>query len=202
MESPSPAKQIGRPRAFQKVEALDSAMKVFWRKGYQGTSLSDLTRAMGINRPSLYATFGSKESLFKQSLDRYVEGPAGYVQNALEKPTARAAVEALMLGAVNVTTDRKNPRGCLMLQGAMTCGGETEAVRRDINARLSAGEKAIRRRLRRAQKEGDLVSDVDAGALARYVVTVVRGIGVQAASGASREELRKVVLIALQAWPK
>src|SRR5438552_872534 len=95
----------GRPRAFDADKALDRALQVFWRKGYEGTSLSDLTRAMGINRPSLYAAFGDKEALFRKVLDRYVEGPSAYVREALEEPTARAVVERLLLGTAELLTD-------------------------------------------------------------------------------------------------
>src|SRR5438132_11779633 len=109
---------IGRPRAFDIDEALKRALLVFQQKGYEGTSLPDLTAAMGINRPSLYAAFGNKESLFARVLDRYVEGPAGYVRAALNEPTARAVVERLLRGTVELLTAPRHPPGWLMAQGA------------------------------------------------------------------------------------
>src|SRR5437588_3573741 len=109
----------GRPRTFDAEKALDRALKVFWRKGYEGTSLPDLTKAMGINRPSLYAAFGNKESLFRKALDRYAEGPAAYMREALNKPTARAVAERLLGGTIDLLTDRRNPRGCHMVHGAL-----------------------------------------------------------------------------------
>src|SRR5438094_9922303 len=109
------ASTVGRPRAFDVDEALDQALKVFWRKGYEGTSLPDLTKAMGINRPSLYAAFGNKEELFRKALDRYAEGPAAYAAEALNEPTARAVAELLLEGSVNLLTDPRNPRGCLVV---------------------------------------------------------------------------------------
>src|SRR5438094_4748444 len=116
------ASTVGRPRAFDVDEALDQALRIFWRKGYAGASLPDLTRAMGINRPSLYAAFGNKEMLFRKALDRYAEGPAAYVCEALREPTARAVVERLLRGAIKLLTDPSNPGGCLAVHGALACG--------------------------------------------------------------------------------
>src|SRR5437867_3206401 len=109
----APAAPRGRPRGFAVDKALDRALRVFWQHGYEGTSLSDLTKAMGINRPSLYAAFGDKEALFRKVLDRYADGPAAYAREALNEPTARAVVERLLRGAADLQTNRRNPRGCL-----------------------------------------------------------------------------------------
>jgi AcrR family transcriptional regulator len=191
----------GRPREFDVKKALDRALKVFWRKGYEGASLLDLTKAMGINRPSLYAAFGNKEALFRKVLERYVEGPAAYVFEALKEPTARAVAERLLSGSIDLLTDRRNPRGCLMVQGALACGEAAESIRRELIAYRAAGEVAVRRRFERAVADSDLPADADPADLARYVVTVIRGMAVQAAGGARREELRRVAEIALRAWP-
>jgi AcrR family transcriptional regulator len=196
------ARALGRPRSFESGKALDAAMKVFWCKGYEGASLSDLTRAMGINRPSLYAAFGDKESLFRKVLDRYDSGPAAYVREALNQPTARAVVERLMEGAADLGTASSNPRGCLLVQAALACGDGAKAIRDDLILRRDAGEKAVRLRLRRAQAEGDLARDANPADLARYVVTVIQGIAVQAASGTARKELGRVIENALRAWPQ
>ena len=192
----------GRPREFDVEEALDAALKVFWRKGYEGASLSDLTAAMGINRPSLYAAFGDKEELFRKVLCRYVEGPAGYVLTALEEPTARRVAEGLLNRAVDLVTNPRNPRGCLLVQGALVCGEGSESVRQELAARRTAGEAKIRDRFDRALESGELPPDANPADLARYVVTVMRGIAVQAAGGASQTELRRVVQMALKAWPQ
>ena len=195
------AATVGRPRAFDVDEALDQALKIFWRKGYEGASLPDLTRAMGINRPSLYAAFGNKATLFRKALDRYNDGPAAYVREALEEPTARAVVEALLRGAVDLLSSPQNPQGCLMVQGALSCGRMANPIRRELASRRAAGEATIRRRFKRAISDGDLPADTDAGDLARYVSTVMHGMAVQAAGGASRKDLLRVVRMALRAWP-
>src|SRR5262245_24713407 len=116
----------GRPRSFDIEKALDRALKVFWRKGYEGASLPDLTRAMGINRPSLYAAFGNKEALFRKAIDRYVEISSCHVYEALQEPTARGVVERLLCASVDVMTDTQNPAGCFLVQGALACGDTAE----------------------------------------------------------------------------
>lgn len=176
-------------------------MRVFWRKGYEGASLSDLTRAMGINRPSLYAAFGDKEALFRKALDRYDAVPSAYVQQALKEPTARAFVEGLLRGAADAQTDPRTPPGCLMVQGALACGDAAAAVRKELNLRRAAGETLVRKRLECARAAGDLPGDANPADLARYVVTVIRGMAVQAAGGATRGELEAVIRTALRAWP-
>src|SRR6202049_4003329 len=146
----------GRPRSFDPDKALDSAVDVFWSKGYEGASLADLTKAMGINRPSLYAAFGDKEKLFRKVLDRYAEGPASYSSAALQEPTSRAVVERLLYGTADVLTSPGSPRGCLLVQGALACGNRAASVRRELISRRMAGEAALRQRLNRAKIEGDL----------------------------------------------
>ena len=192
---------VGRPRSFDIDKALDRALQVFWHKGYEGTTLSDLTQAMGINRPSLYAAFGNKETLFRKALDRYADGPAVYVRQALEEPSARAVVERLLRGTVDLLTDPRTPPGCLMVQAALACGESADPVRQELASRRAAGEAAIRRRFKRAISDGDLPKNADCADLARYVATVIHGMAVQAAGGASRKELRRVAQTALRAWP-
>lgn len=199
---PMETRPRGRPRGFDADRALDRAVHVFWRKGYEGASLSDLTRAMGINRPSLYAAFGGKEALFRKALDRYAEGPAGYVRDALAAPTARAVAERLLRGAVALQTDPKTPPGCLVVNGALACGAKADRIRRRLASHRDAVEHDLRRRLERARAEGDLPARARPADLARYVVTVMRGMAVQAAGGSTRAELDRVVQTALRAWPR
>jgi AcrR family transcriptional regulator len=192
--------QLGRPRAFDPETALDRAMHVFWAKGYEGASLSNLTRAMRINRPSLYAAFGNKEQLFKKVLDRYMDGPLAYFRKALAAPRARDVVEQIFLGTARMAEDPGIPAGCLMVQGALACG--RASAQKEVAARRAAAEVALCRRLQRAKREGDLPKNADPTALAHYVMTVVRGMAVQSTSGASRDQLHRVAQIALRAWPK
>lgn len=192
---------LGRPRTFDVNEALDRALQVFWRKGYEGSSVADLTEAMGISPPSLYAAFGNKEELFRKVLDRYLEGRTTFWREALEAPTARETIERLLRGMADFLTDKCNPRGCLLVQGALTCGEEADTVRRELTSRRAADELAIRERLRRAKAEGDLPADASPADLARYIAMVLEGMAVQAAGGASRKDLHRVVDLALRAWP-
>jgi AcrR family transcriptional regulator len=201
MKSNRTRSQLGRPRAFDADRALDRALAIFWRNGYEGASLPALTKAMGINRPSLYAAFGNKEALFRKAVERYERGPAGYTYKAIRKPTARAVVEALLAGIVALLTTPKNPGGCLMVQGALASGKNANHVRQDLASRRAAGVSAIRRRFQRAIDEGDLPATADAQGLARFVATVMHGLAVQAASGASRKELLRVKDMFLRMWP-
>ena len=192
--------QLGRPRAFDLDAALDRAMHVFWAKGYEGASLSHLTRAMRINRPSLYAAFGNKEQLFKKVLDRYMNGPVAYFGKALLAAKARDVVEQIFLATTRMAGDPRVPVGCLLVQGALACG--SASARKEVAARRAAADVALRRRLQRAKREGDLPKNADPTELAHYVMTVVRGMAVQSAGGAGRDQLRRVAQIALRAWPK
>ena len=202
MKSETATAQPGRPREFDPDAALERAMHVFWTKGYEGASLSDLTRAMCINRPSLYAAFGNKEQLFRKVLDRYVDGPLAYFGKALTAPKARDVVEQMFFGAARMASDPRLPSGCLMVQGALAVGNAAGSVRKEAAGRRATSEVALRRRLQRAKREGDLAKNADAAELARYVMTVLQGMAVQGADGATPDQLRRVAQVALRAWPK
>src|SRR6202035_2482651 len=191
--STSTAAKMGRPRSFAENEALEAAMRVFWEKGYEGSTLADLTEAMGINRSSMYATFGDKQALFRLAIARYAEGPAAYTREALKQPTARAVVEALLRGALELLTDPSHPRGCLSVQGALACGSDAEPMKQAMIEWRKQGESDIQQRLQRARTEGDLAKNVNPGDLARYISTVLTGLGVQAANGSTTAELARVV---------
>ncbi|MBX3438521.1 MAG: TetR/AcrR family transcriptional regulator [Planctomycetaceae bacterium] len=193
--------QVGRPRKFDPDRALDRALKVFWRKGFDGTSLSDLTEAMGINRPSLYATFGDKEALFRRAMNRYVEVHACHVRAALDEPTVRKVVEKLWDGSIALSQNPRNPRGCFLVQGALACGDAAQPLQQAMSRQRARGEAALRTRFETAIAEGELPPHVNAADLARYVSTVSYGLAVQAAGGATTADLTATAAIALQALP-
>lgn len=192
---------MGRPREFDVDEALERAMQVFWERGYEGVSLTDLTRAMGITKPSLYAAFGDKKELFRKALARYTEGPADYGTRALEEPTARGVAEAILRGAVRTTTRPGGPAGCLGVQGALASSEAGQPAHDMLVEWRNASALRVEERFRRAVDEDDLPRDADPRRLARYVMTVAFGIAVQAASGLGRDELQDVAEMALECWP-
>ena len=191
---------IGRPRAFDADQALGQALDVFWRKGYEGATICDLTEAMGINPPSLYAAFGNKEGLFRQALERYWRLRTALLDEALAQPTARRVAERLLHGWAKFLCDPCHPKGCLTVHGALVSGEEADCIRCELEKRRTTSQAAIRERLKRAKREGDLSADADPPALARFLATVMEGMAVQAASGASRRELDLVAATALRAF--
>jgi len=188
----------GRPREFDVDEALARALHVFWEKGYDGASLTDLTEAMGITRPSLYAAFGSKEDLFKRALDLYESEKLAYVGCALEAPTARGVAQRLLEGTVeNITSECP---GCLGVITAVSCRNDSP-IQQDIRARTHYIRTAIVERMQRAIDSGDFTIPVDAESMTSYLLAVAQGISVQAGAGANREELERVTQATLAVWP-
>lgn len=203
-DTPSPAAapgKTGRPRTFDADSALDCAMRVFWEKGYEGSSLPELTRAMGMNRPSLYAVFGNKEQLFRKALERYESTRLQFYYDALAAPTARAVVERVLRNYVDRQTEPDKPHGCLGINGALACSDDALPVRDELIARRQHGEAMLRERLQRASGEGDLPVGSNVDQLARYVMTVAQGLAVQAAAGAQRRQLQEVVDVVMLGWP-
>lgn len=190
----------GRPRSFDPDEALEKALHVFWQKGYEGTSMPDLTEAMGINRPSLYAAFGNKEQLFYKALDKYSSKSACAYEAMLNAPTARASVEQLLRAAADAQSNPDTPKGCLIMHGALVCGDEAHGVQQELARRRAENEALLRQRFERAVAEGEKLCCGPAD-MARYVSAVLQGISVQGASGATREALHGIVDATMQRWP-
>ncbi|EHR02665.1 TetR/AcrR family transcriptional regulator [Bradyrhizobium sp. WSM471] len=190
---------MGRPREFDAETALDQAMEVFWRHGYEGATIAQLTEAMGINPPSLYACFGNKEGLLKAALDRYTKLRNVWMDEVVAAPTAREVAERMLMGIADKQTDPANPPGCLLVQGGIACGTGSESVPFELAARRAQNEDQLRDRFVRAKAEGDLKPTSDPAALARYVSAVSVGMGVMASSGTDREALQQVASVAVQA---
>lgn len=190
---------MGRPREFDADVALDQAMEVFWRHGYEGATIAQLTEAMGISPPSLYACFGNKEGLLKAALNRYTELRNVWMDGVVAAPTAREVAERMLMGIAEKQTDPANPPGCLLVQGGIACGSGSENVPFELAARRAENEDQLRDRFVRAKAEGDLKPTSDPAALARYVSAVSVGMGVMASSGSDREALRQVAAVAVQA---
>lgn len=193
---------MGRPRAFDADMALDQAMEVFWRHGYEGATIAQLTDAMGINPPSLYAAFGSKEGLLKAALDRYSEKRTAWVEGVTSAPTAREVAERMLMETADIQTDPANPPGCLLVQAGLACGVGSENVPFELAAHRAQTEEQLRERFIRAKAEGDLKTSADPAALARYLSTVLAGLGVMASSGADRDALREVAAVAIDAFER
>ena len=196
-------KPMGRPREFDIEKALDKAGELFWRKGYDGTSLSDLTRAIGITPPSFYVAFKSKEALFKQVVDRYQSRQQlGIFAEALNQATPLAVAERVLYGLADSYTSKLNPRGCLVINSSLPCSDETEdSVRHELAELRTASRIELRKRFKHFQSNGALPADADPDALARYIVTIAWGMAVEAQSGASRSDLHRTVKQALTSWP-
>lgn len=191
----------GRPREFCLDAALAAALRVFWSKGYEGASLSDLTEAMGITRPSLYAAFGNKEALFRKALDLYEREKLAFMGEALKSPTSRGVAERLLRGALEMQTSECEPRGCLRVISSVACGAEAESIRAEVLARRASSHQALLDRFQRAKAEGDLPAHVEGEALAHYLSALLQGMSIQAGAGASREQLETLVETSLAMWP-
>jgi AcrR family transcriptional regulator len=192
----------GRPREFDVDEALERAVDVFWRQGYEGTTLEDLTNAMSISRPSLYAAFGNKEGTFRQAIGRYARVEMSYIDAALALPTARAVAEHYLRSNVVSITLPGRPRGCLSIQGGLSGHPTDQRIVDFLNESRGAGETRFVRRFQQAIDEGDLPASEDPAELARYLATVTAGLAVQASAGATRPDLARVAERALAAFPR
>lgn len=197
MSSEITTTQRGRPRAFNQDDALEKAMRVFWRYGYEGASLSALTEAMGINKPSLYSVFGTKEELFHKAVEKYLTDTVSFVPETLNEPTVQKALRKLFTQSVAFLTDKQTPLGCLLLQGALNCGQGHESIQQELIVLRKGYENLLRQRFELAQTQNDLDSRFDASVMAKYIVTVHQGLSVQATCGATKEELMAVVEIVL-----
>ena len=191
----------GRPRGFDRSTALHAAMLVFWKHGFDGTSFTDLTEATGMSKPTLYATFGDKVDLFREAVVAYSALAAKAYEEALNRPTAREAVEACLRLARGLDPKPGEPIVCFLVQGALTGSADTQVLRDELTALRRQATEQLQTRLERAQREGDLPETADAAVLADYFTSLVVGLSVQAAGGSTPEQLNQVVTLALAQWP-
>jgi AcrR family transcriptional regulator len=197
-----PISTRGRPREFNRDQALQRAMHLFWAQGYEGTSLAELQHVMGgISAPSFYAAFGSKESLFREAVGLYNSTQGAPMVNALGNgSTARAAIEGLLRAAVRSFCKPGNPRGCFIVLGAVNCTSANKSVETFMREQREFREKVMRARLERGVAEGDVPTSADVHALAAFYATIVNGMSVQARDGASRKNLNLIVDRAMSSW--
>ena len=191
----------GRPRSFDRDAALRKAMKTFWKFGYEGASMAALTEAMGINSPSLYAAFGSKEELFREAVALYLETEDSKGRAILdEEPTARAAIHAMLRNSVSNLARPGAPQGCLLILGDSNATPENNGVRQYLCQRRRDIQTGIDTRLRRGVSDGDVPADADIEAMAAFYMTVIQGLSLRARDGASRDAMNGIVESAMAAW--
>jgi AcrR family transcriptional regulator len=198
----APRRKTGRPLSFDRGAVLHKAMLLFWRHGYEGTSLSDLTAAMGVTPPSIYRAFGDKKHLFLEAVNRYLSGPVASESIIADAATAREAARGLLQAAATGFTSAHFPPGCLLASSAISCSpgaadvqGKLAAIRRKVEARLK--DKILG-----ALKAGEIAAETDAGALAAHIMAVIQGMSTLARDGATREKLIRLVDIAMRGWPE
>lgn len=201
MDTKVEKRQRGRPPSFDHDEALEKALEVFWTQGYEGASMAELTAAMGMNKPSIYAAFGNKEELFRQALQKYFSGPVAYIREAMAQPTAKQSVEMLLTKSAELLCGCHTPRGCMIVQGALTVGQGAELIKRELMKHRQGFEAMLKSRFDQGKKDGDLPKDVDTAQLAKYIATIHQGLSVQASSGVKKKELLGVVQMVMKGWP-
>jgi AcrR family transcriptional regulator len=192
------SQKLGRPAEFDKEAALDVAMRLFWERGYEGTSMADLSQAMGIHPSSIYAAFGDKQEFFALAAKRYADVPAQYMVKALEQPTFRGFILAAFDNTVEFLGSKEHPSSCFTLTGAISCGTDTEPAKLLMREMRLQNEAAIKARLLRARKAGEFPKDENVDDYTRYFSSLLSGLAIQAANGSTRAELKRTAEVALR----
>jgi AcrR family transcriptional regulator len=190
--------KTGRPISFDKNAALEAAMLLFWERGYEGTSMADLTQTMGLNPSSIYAAFGDKHALFQLAVQRYMEMRAQYAGKALEEPTLEKVVRALFDNTVAFLTTPGHPPTCMTLAGAVGCSLDASPARDLMTEIRKQNQVALRQRLLKARKSDELSKDIDLDDYTRYLSTIIAGLSIQAANGSTKAELNRTAQMALR----
>ena len=195
-------KPRGRPLSFDRDAALETAMHVFWERGYEAASIADLTSAMGITPPSLYTAFGDKEHLFLETIERYALNFGSAGTRALrEETTARGAIERWLLESARELTEPCHPKGCMVVMAATNCSAAAERVQDALLLRRTEALADVRRRIQGDIDLGQLPANTDAAELASFYGAVYQGMSMQAKDGATRDGLLRTVKTAMRAWP-
>lgn len=193
----------GRPRSFDRDAALKSAMEIFWAKGFEATQLAELMSAMGINPPSFYAAFGSKEALYREALDLYLSTVgAGSMKVLAETQNAHAAIKGMLLASLNIALSSPSSGGCMVSLGLFNCQEQNAPLRGHMRELRRSTERLIRQRLERGIADGELPPTTDTARLATYFSTIIQGISLQAQDGAARETLLGLVETSMAALPE
>ena len=190
--------KTGRPISFDKDAALEAAMLLFWERGFEGTSMADLIQAMGLNPSSIYAAFGDKHALFSLAVERYMDSRAQYAVKALEEPTLERVVRALFENTVAFLTATGHPPTCMTLAGAMGASVDAAPARDLMTEIRKQNEVAMRDRLIKARKSGELAKDVNVDDYTRYLSSILAGLSIQSANGSTKAELKRTAQMALQ----
>jgi AcrR family transcriptional regulator len=191
----------GRPRSFDRDQALDRATKVFWKHGYEASSVALLTAAMRIGAASMYAAFGDKRALFEEAVGHYMRAYGAFMVRAFQEPNARTAIEGMLRDAAAMFTSSDHPPGCMLITAATNCAPESATVAKRLRAIRASTVEILAERIGGAIKQGELPADTDARALALFFSTVLQGMSAQARDGASRADLEAVLQSAMRAWP-
>jgi AcrR family transcriptional regulator len=202
IDTKSPSRRIGRPPSFDRARALEQAMMLFWRHGYEATSLSDLTRGLGVTPPSIYAAFGNKKALFLEAVDLYLAGASSPTAIIDAADSGRAAALALMEGAAVAFTGEDTPPGCMLATSAISVSAEAADVQAHLSAIRNTVEAHLRGRIERDVADGVLPPGTDAGTLAAHTTAIIQGLSTLARDGASRDKLLRVARSAVSAWPQ
>jgi AcrR family transcriptional regulator len=190
--------KTGRPIGFDKDAALEAAMMLFWERGYEGTSMADLTQAMGLNPSSIYAAFGDKHALFQLAVKRYLEMRAQYAGKALEAPTLEKVIRALFDSTIAFLTTPGHPPTCMTLAGAVGCSVDAKPARDLMTEIRKQNEAAMRKRLLKARRNGELPKEIAVDDYTRYLSSILAGLSIQAANGSTKEELKRTAQMALR----
>ncbi len=187
----------GRPRTFDPDQAIAAVLPIFMEKGFEGATFGELIAAMGVNPPSFYAAFGSKEQLFRRVIEVYAAAGEAVTKDAFAQPTAFKVIERLLRNTADAQTDPSRPAGCLFVQGALKCSDKASDIRDELATRRTLNEPLIEERLRKARDEGDESISGDPAKVARYISTIIQGLAVQASGGADRRTLHEIVDVVL-----